>query len=233
MKKKIIALLSIVLLVPCIFILTACNNDRLETVSINTEDSYSTSSKEELTGYIENLSDENQNVSGFKMTFNISTNILGKSTITEINAIAKIDDQNNLTMKIEAKYEGETSYMYLKDNNLYMSYEGKNYYIAIEDSQNSYINNFPTIDSVLADLQDIQGLIVEVNADGSKYHISYDSGLEKVDTWLVFELDQLIGIRQKMELKQNDMTMSMDVCVKPYNGSVSLPDLSGYTQIAY
>lgn len=247
--KKIKNILLALILVPCMFLLTACGDDVekqfKETASINTEGTYTETTKTELNNYLGVAN--NQVVENEKTTlkgYRITGSIVSEEASIEYNGIVSFGEtfaDTKMAIKMNMAIEGQQiqSEAYVKDSVMYMHSEmqgmemkykmpfltGEEMDEAIDDEI-----GLASIEDILEEIIANDDVTVKVFIDGAttKYEIkenmvagALESGLV---TYLVFENDVLQGIQYTLEVESE----VINITIQNYEGKISYPSFDDY-----
>lgn len=197
MKKSLKIALSALALVPCAALFVGCGQDQLSTkAKINTEGTYTTSTKEAFTTYTGESGAASTALSGYRFTMDakVSGSLAGQSYNSSVllNGIIKTSD-TSVEAAFKMTMEGQDIMKaYIKDGYVYAnvsaSLMGQSLKIKYEADVNDILGGFDEIGAAgptsISDVQEILDFInenndlnIEASVEGeiNKFHFSADS----------------------------------------------------------
>lgn len=250
--KKIKNILLALIFVPCAIFFSACggvNAQLKKEASVDTEGTYITSSKSELSTYIgcsdQNIpNNEKTTLSGYRITCKtvIDNNEMKNNAIFILgNTISETQFAGRTTSTSNGKQIAQAN-MYLKDGWVYVNAEGggislKQKYLMTLNSDITNIEDL--IESFQSPINFIEKIIEEENINvyvsikgaTKKFKIEANTnpsllGNELV-SYLIYENDILQGI--KFTTVEND-GLTMDYTIERFSGSIKFPSFKGYIE---
>ncbi len=242
-KKSLLALLFCVLILPVALLMTACGDNGVKKVSLDVNsNNYKTVDTETFEQKLSEIENEGLfNFTEYEFYSEMEMTINGQTQKTELYGQM---DVTNQVMSLKAISNGETGYMYMSENYLYINVSGQKLKINMEanfDSAEDYLQSVPTVytveqylDNIFSN-KNIEGFVSksEIAEDelNIKYHISANWNMNGMDFDYNIYMVVNDGVFEgyKAELSTSFMTSTM--VLKVSDTTIKLPSLDGYTEV--
>jgi len=249
MKKQMFSLKSLllaILVVPVLFMFTACGGGQLDQkASCVTSGSWSKS--DDITTSYNTAIDGKTGVeaSAYRFTLDFEMSGGGQSISLLLNSIIDGDDMATkiVVPKVDSKGKingTETAYMYITGNKAYMDADGKKLYYEGDDVSErmnelsgymSMIQAYRDPDYVMNSLNSLGN--AEVSKSGNNYKI-VGTSITDNDTTIYLNFDsegKLIAFRGGFFIGSSTGSMTVTITMSAFDGEIEFPNFDGYKAV--